>query len=586
MLKLTEFGIENFRGIKQGHLRDLSTINILVGRNNSGKSTILDAIQFISRVTKAKDPLDRDVLDHMQRRKVNRGGVSVHAMFYGYNVDTPIRFDLTFNDKTIITLYCDKDQTWQLHNDSISDFIVKSQKTASGFDLYRKSEKNVPITANNWTDFLSKWYESMRQDPVNKIGQLMNYMSDSILIESGLVNQFRLIEDKLWDRLLARRKDKILRDILKDAYSPDIESFSLSVPEGMNESVLNVLLPDRKVRIDDLGDGIKFACSLLAIALQDEIKILLLEEPENSQHPLALQKIAKVLVDLALRKDQEKQIFVATHSLDLINAFVDAMQEKIGDKMREELKIYLLSLHNGKLDAKSVDAYDAGMLKELGIDLRRFVELYTYLIVEGSEDRTFLEAICRKLKGSNLLDLKYEVYDSPKNEQNKVIKALATFGRRMKVIRDLDNQTVQQLIDSVHDSLPNKWNIPKNDNGTISIPETGSMITVIPSGLPNDGSIKSFTAKFMMEDYLVKIAEKDTNIQQWIGMPFAELVKASKKHIRSGEVHTSKNVLAEIKTVKEIEDDSALITTIIEKASKDTVEEVSRDLCNDLFGRS
>jgi AAA15 family ATPase/GTPase len=40
--------LKNFRGIKTGHLKDFSQINILLGPNNSGKTTILEALYFIS----------------------------------------------------------------------------------------------------------------------------------------------------------------------------------------------------------------------------------------------------------------------------------------------------------------------------------------------------------------------------------------------------------------------------------------------------------------------------------------------------------------------------------------------------------
>ena len=39
--------IENFRGIEETRLEDCGELNVLVGRNNSGKSTILDAINDI-----------------------------------------------------------------------------------------------------------------------------------------------------------------------------------------------------------------------------------------------------------------------------------------------------------------------------------------------------------------------------------------------------------------------------------------------------------------------------------------------------------------------------------------------------------
>ncbi len=44
--KLTNFSIEHFKGLRQVELQDVSSINVLVGKNNSGKSSILHAIDI------------------------------------------------------------------------------------------------------------------------------------------------------------------------------------------------------------------------------------------------------------------------------------------------------------------------------------------------------------------------------------------------------------------------------------------------------------------------------------------------------------------------------------------------------------
>lgn len=41
---ITAIEIENFRGIKKGRIDDFKRINLLVGANGSGKSTVLEAL--------------------------------------------------------------------------------------------------------------------------------------------------------------------------------------------------------------------------------------------------------------------------------------------------------------------------------------------------------------------------------------------------------------------------------------------------------------------------------------------------------------------------------------------------------------
>ena len=46
--------MKNFKSIREATLSDLGSFNILVGKNNSGKSTILDAIQlFLARIAQS-----------------------------------------------------------------------------------------------------------------------------------------------------------------------------------------------------------------------------------------------------------------------------------------------------------------------------------------------------------------------------------------------------------------------------------------------------------------------------------------------------------------------------------------------------
>ncbi|WP_238527204.1 AAA family ATPase [Saccharolobus islandicus] len=63
--------IQNFRGIKYCKLEDLSQVNILVGRNNSGKSTILEAIYFISSLGENYDEIRKiQKIDYLIRRRL------------------------------------------------------------------------------------------------------------------------------------------------------------------------------------------------------------------------------------------------------------------------------------------------------------------------------------------------------------------------------------------------------------------------------------------------------------------------------------------------------------------------------------
>jgi AAA15 family ATPase/GTPase len=45
-MKLTSIQINNFKGLKDIHIEGCSDVNVFVGKNNSGKSSILHAIEI------------------------------------------------------------------------------------------------------------------------------------------------------------------------------------------------------------------------------------------------------------------------------------------------------------------------------------------------------------------------------------------------------------------------------------------------------------------------------------------------------------------------------------------------------------
>ncbi|MFG0332475.1 MAG: AAA family ATPase, partial [Maioricimonas sp. JB049] len=45
---LTELTVENYRGFKRYHLPELRRVNLLVGRNNCGKTSLLEAVRLFA----------------------------------------------------------------------------------------------------------------------------------------------------------------------------------------------------------------------------------------------------------------------------------------------------------------------------------------------------------------------------------------------------------------------------------------------------------------------------------------------------------------------------------------------------------
>ena len=62
-MMIISLALENYRGFTSYRLPELSRANLLVGKNNSGKTSILEAVQFLA------DGVDLQTLDLIARRR-------------------------------------------------------------------------------------------------------------------------------------------------------------------------------------------------------------------------------------------------------------------------------------------------------------------------------------------------------------------------------------------------------------------------------------------------------------------------------------------------------------------------------------
>src|SRR5207249_855515 len=103
------------------------------------------------------------------------------------------------------------------------------------------------------------------------------------------------------------------------------------------------------------GDGIQ---SLLRLTLQisSAAGVMLLEEPEVHQHPGAMYRTARVIV-AAVRRNI--QVFLTTHSLELIDALVSESSEEDFAKF----SLYRIVLEDGALKSSRLAGPDVAFAR-------------------------------------------------------------------------------------------------------------------------------------------------------------------------------------------------------------------------------
>ncbi len=307
--------IQRFRGIAEGSLEDLVDVNVLVGRNNSGKSTVLEAIHLLSTwmvPNRPPDPLGRTCADVWASTR-SEASYPNENLWYRGNSDQPICLGAFVRDVRVEAVY------------SRGGHVATTPKPPA-----------APVL-----EFLSRV---------------------SVFRPKDL--EHRGAEEKNWSTVLRTRGDRQLVVRLNEIFDLGAEQYQL-LPGG----ALMVLFPKEGVLLDLQGDGVRlaFRCLLTVASLQQTV--LMLEEPECFLHPGALRRYAKALCGWA--RDQAVQLILTTHSLECVRYFLDA-----AEAAKAQGAVFHLSRSDGRLSVKRIEAADFRALEAAETDVR-FLDQYS-----------------------------------------------------------------------------------------------------------------------------------------------------------------------------------------------------------------
>jgi predicted ATPase len=308
--QITQVRIKNYRSIANVTV-DLGPLTVLVGKNGSGKSNFVKALEFSYLcLLSPEDAVNKFHQD---------GGVSIvsHKKTSSFLSEL---INLGLNIK------------FRSEEGSIETFINTSENI-----------ENVEIEIND-DDFLDLYYKPLRENPF----RYFNAFPDTIIRQPQKITQDYYLEDDGSNLCVI-----LLKMLEEDRHKPDI-IFALS------RVVKNI----KDIRVTPLGRGyviaelchgmedgtdiwlelwqesdgtLRMLWLLVAIYQDDSTGILAIEEPELFLHPGALGVLAEIIQEVSLRR----QVIITTQSPDLISCFA-ADELQIVEMINGETKIGML----------------------------------------------------------------------------------------------------------------------------------------------------------------------------------------------------------------------------------------------------
>lgn len=273
LMRVTSLELSRFRSFVHMGPIDLGQINVLIGANNAGKSSILRGLYSIQQ------GLENPYSD------VRVGGTSSEIGIGIEDISASSPWGALGSGKLSVVL-----NTGDRRGGTAPMTFVNTVGTQQGLNPLPAVEPHhfiVPYLSKRKT---AVYQEDVRSQHAMQIGLNMSFLAAKL---SRISNSSYPGHDQY---------SKTCKEIL---------GFMVSAIPSDTGQRPGVYLPNREtIPIDQMGEGVPNIVGLLADLAQSEGKLFLVEEPENDLHPKAL----KALLDLILESSKVNQFVVSTHS--------------------------------------------------------------------------------------------------------------------------------------------------------------------------------------------------------------------------------------------------------------------------------
>ena len=366
MIKNVE--IQNFRTFRHLKINNLGQINVFIGKNNLGKSSLLEAIYLASdaadRINTSSPYYILKRRGFAQRFKIEKEddleqllvNFKKHIFYDGTNdAEIVIENSRPRKIRLSINLLYDTRSIIRILDNVLNDLTIASRMKFINYVPYA-SFASI-LTVNKIPTFLLL---KIRRNTVISIylaykvkTDTLKFFLDTCYLCGNTERLTRFI--KSLEDILQVGTYNGLKEIISSFFDKKIKSFEPSFSDYF------VKFDDKSIPFSMLGDGIRYFITHYLVLSVEKPSYVFLEEPENFMHPEMLDLLTKLIVNT------KHQVFIVTHSLEFLEKLLWHARESEAD-----LKVLgFYDLEDGIPTIESYTLKEAfNSLYKLDIDLR------------------------------------------------------------------------------------------------------------------------------------------------------------------------------------------------------------------------
>jgi AAA15 family ATPase/GTPase len=367
MIKIHKILIRNYKNLQVDDLK-LSSFNLIVGPNNSGKSNFMQIFFFINSIINGSadnneisfkkgrfDIIGSIVPDYFEKVRDSKKRMifkiefedTISEFIYSYSIEIGWNYTKHEIPKIITLSLFIADESFDFKNKHsrgpsknilkrtdtnliMGDLLTKGYMTVipnylSGISLLKIVLNNEPndhpytIAFKNLESILkTETYYFSHTDLIFNEQSNRSTMVEGKTVSLNLTEEIIKLksDEKLW-KIFKLTLNQILKIDNVDTHSFDIpKSGKKEAPQETEKFNVIIYHHFKSLKLlNEFSDGTRLLIALIVKILSTKNELILIEEPENSLHPMAL----KNLVHFFRSFENEKQFIINSHSIILVN---------------------------------------------------------------------------------------------------------------------------------------------------------------------------------------------------------------------------------------------------------------------------
>ena len=367
-------GYKAFSDDEYVKINNISRVNVIIGKNNSGKTSLLDVVELV----------------YCENAPIRAG----------FEVDS-VCFDIPFDNEVVNNVFRNglsgiggwsKESLRQYIDGKLFSIKIKGNKSmeVTGSELNGLGDYiNGIVKTFNSRRHLYKFRKISAERSINPEAEAEIRLDSNGEGATNLIRVF--INDCNYDETIIESE---LLEALNYIMMPEAEYESIRVQQVNYSGTLcwEVFLQEKgmqRVPLSKTGSGIKtivlVLLNLLVIPQIEEYKgyklVYGFEELENNLHPALQRRLFEYLYTFAVERDII--LFLTTHSHIAINAFFD----------KEEANIFHVIKDNGVAKIKGIETHidKTEILDDLDVKASDLLQANGIIWVEGPSDRIYIK---------------------------------------------------------------------------------------------------------------------------------------------------------------------------------------------------